>query len=193
MLPRLGASKLVSTWLLLLLTASVVAMVDGGWLASWTALAPQRIWRGEVWRLVTWALVEDAPSSLLLTCFCIYRFGGDLAPRWGDRRLRRFAVLIILAAAALTTLAALASRDALYLSRTAGWVICDALTIAWARQYPTAHLRLYGLVELGGQRLVLITVGITVIYAIASGPFFMLPELVACLAAAYCPRAWLAR
>lgn len=193
MLPRIGASKLVSAWLVALIAASLVAMVDGGWLASWTALAPRRILRGEVWRLVTWALVEDDPYSLLLTCFCIYRFAGELAPRWGDRRLRRFALHIILASAAVTTLLALVSRDALFVFRTAGWAIGDALTIAWARQYPTARLRIYGLVELGGQRLVLITIAITTIYAIAAGPFVMLPELVACFAAAYYPRAWLVR
>jgi hypothetical protein len=43
MLPRIGDSKLVSRWLVVLIAVSVVTIVDGGWLASWTALAPRRI------------------------------------------------------------------------------------------------------------------------------------------------------
>lgn len=192
MLPRLGASKLVSTWLLVLLAASIVAMLDGGWLASWTALAPRRIWRGEVWRLVTWVFVERGPYALLVTGFCVYRFAGDLAPRWGERRLRRFALHVVLAASVATTLLALVSYEA-NLARSGGWAIAEALCIAWARQYPTAWIRFYGLVSLSGRQLVVVVVGINVLYALAWGPLLHIPELVACFGAAFYPRAWLAR
>lgn len=193
MIPRVGSSELVSRWLAVTLGASVLAMLSGGWLDEWTALAPHRIWRGEVWRLVTWALVIAAPYSLILTCASIYKFGGELAPRWGDRRLRRFVLQIVVAAAAVTTLLALVSPDAMYMQRSAGWAIGDALCIAWARQYPHAPLRLFGLVVLGGERLVAVTIGVTVVFAISWGPLAMAPELVACLGAAYYPRAWLGR
>jgi hypothetical protein len=190
MLPRIGASKVVSTWLLVLLAASLIAMVDGGWLASWTSLAPRRIWSGEVWRLVTWVLVEREPGMLLVTGFCIYRFAGELAPRWGERRLRRFALHIVLAAAVLTTLAALVAIDAAR-ARSGGWVVPVAFIIAWARQFPTASLQLYGGVVLGGQRLVLAILLVQIVYAAAAGLFSRIPELVACFGAAYYPRAWL--
>ncbi len=193
MLPRLGSSKLVSNWILLTLGASIFAMLDGGWLARWTALAPDRIWHGEIWRLGTWALVQLGPLGIILTCASIYKFGGELAPRWGDRRLRRFAIQIVLAGGVAAAICGLISEHAWHSSRVGGWAISDALVIAWARQYPRATLQLYGLLTLSGRQLVGFTIGVTVLYAIATSPFVMAPELVACLGAAYYPRAWLAR
>lgn len=193
MLPRLGSSKLVSNWILLTLGASVVAMLDGGWLFRWTALAPDRIWHGEIWRLVTWPLIQLGPLGLVLTCASIYKFGGELAPRWGDRRLRRFAIQIILAGGVAAALCGVLSDDAWHSYRAGGWAISDALVIAWARQYPRSTIQLYGLLELNGRQLVGVTIGVTLLYAIATSPLVMAPELVACLCAAYYPRAWLTR
>lgn len=192
-LPRFGSSKLVERWLVLTLGASLLSMMTAGWLADWTALSPDRVLHGEVWRLVTWAFVETAPMSLIFTCISIFKFGGDLAPRWGDRRLRRFMLEIIVGAAVVTTLLALVAPGTMHLSRSAGWAIGDVLCIAWARQYPTATIRVYGMLELGGTRLIAVTVGATVIFAIAYGPFAMAPELFACFAAAYYPQDRLAR
>ncbi len=193
MLPRIGASKLVSSWILLTLGVSIVAMLDGGWLFRWTALAPDRIWHGEIWRIGTWVLLEVGPLGLILTCASIYKFGGELAPRWGDRRLRRFAIQIVLAGGVAAAICGLISEDAWRSYRAGGWAISDALIIAWARQYPTSTIQLYGLLVLSGRQLVGVTIGVTLLYAIATSPFLMAPELVACLGAAYYPRAWLSR
>lgn len=191
MFPRL-ASKLIARWILVTVAASVIAALDGGLLARWAALAPSRVWHGEVWRLVTWPFVEPGPLSLLFTCAAIYKFGGELAVRWGDRRLRRFIVEIVLAAAAVTCVLA-AIAGATYVWRLGGWAIADALTIAWARQFPSRTLVLYGLVALRGRELVTITVAINVLYAIYVGPIAIAPELVACVAAAAYPAARLRR
>jgi len=194
MLPRIGSSKLVSNWILLTLAASIVALLDGGWLADLVGLQPERVFHGHVWRIVTWALVAGGPMGIIATCLSIYKFGGELAPRWGERRLRRFILQVILAAGVVTTLGALISDHAWNMSRTGGWAISDALVIAWARQYPTSTLVLYhGLLELRGQQVVWFTAGVTILIAVATNPFVMMPELVACLLAAYYPRSWLAR
>jgi len=193
MLPRIGSSKLVSTWIFLTLGVSIFAMLDGGWLFRWTALAPDRIWHGEIWRLGTWALLELGPLGLILTCASIYKFGGELAPRWGDRRLRRYAIQIILAGGIAAALCGLLSDTAWHSYRAGGWAVGDALIIAWARQYPTSTIQLYGLLVLNGRQLVGFTIGVTLLYAIATSPLLMAPELVACLGAAFYPRAWLAR
>lgn len=193
-LPRLGSSKLVSNWILITLAASVTAMLDGGFTYEWAALAPERILHGQVWRLVTWPLVEPGPVGIVVTCISIYKFGGDLAPRWGDRRLRRFMIEIVLASGIIATLGALISEHGWNMHRCGGWVVSDALVIAWARQYPSSTLRLYyGMLELGGQRLVYFTVGVTCLIALSWSPFAYAPELVACFAAAWYPRDLLAR
>ncbi|MDQ3338393.1 MAG: DUF1751 domain-containing protein [Myxococcota bacterium] len=193
MLPRIGSSKVVSTWIFVTLCASIVAMLDGGWLERWTALEPDQIWRGQIWRVGTWALIELGPMALVLTCVSIYKFGGELAPRWGERRLRRFALQIIIGAGVVTALVALLSDHAWQMRRCGGWAVSDALVIAWARQYPSATLRLYGLIELSGRQLIGFTVGVTVLIAISTSPFVMAPELVACFVAAMYPRDWLSR
>jgi hypothetical protein len=193
MLPRLGSSKLVSAWITVTLAASIIAAVDGGWLAGWVALAPSRIWRGEVWRLATWVFVERGALGLALTCASIYKFGGELAPRWGGRRLRRFMIEVIGGAAVVTTLLALISDDAWHMHRLGGWAVGDALVIAWARQYPDSTLVLFGLLRLHGRNLIAVTIGITSLSAIFSGPFRMAPELLVCAAAFWYPTSRLAR
>jgi hypothetical protein len=192
-LPRLGSSKLISNWLLLTLAASIVVMIGGFWLYELAAFAPSRIWRGEVWRLVTWIFVEPGPWGLVLTCACIYKFGGELQPRWGDRRLRRFMIEIVLLASVTGAVAALFSEFAWNVHRCGGLLVQDVLVIAWARQYPRDTIVMFGFLRIGGRQLVAITLGITIVFAVAVGPFAFAPELVACLAAAFYPESRLAR
>ncbi len=180
-------SKFVRTWMVVTLAASIVATLDGGWLASWAALAPARIFRGEVWRLVTWPLIEQGPLSLVFTCVAIYKFGGDLAMRWGERRLRRFIGEIVVASAVVTCVLAAVGGGA-SLQRVGGWAMTDALVIAWARQFPNETLVLYHLIRARGRELVAITLGVAIVFAIYYGPIAMAPELTACVAAAGYPR-----
>lgn len=193
MFPRLGASKLVSSWIAVTLLASIVAVIDGGWIGGWAAFAPSRIWRGEVWRLATWVFVEPGPLGLVLTCVCIYKFGGELAPRWGDRRLRRFLIEVLGGAAVATTLLAMVSDDTWYMRRLGGWAVGDALVIAWARQYPDRCVAIYGLLPLQGRRLITVVIAITAVFAVFRGPFAMALELVVCAGAYGYPAARLAR
>ncbi len=192
MLPRVGSSKLVTRWFTVTLVASIFAVLDGGWLAHWMALAPSRVWRGEVWRLITWPFVEPAPLSLVLTLASIYKFGSELAIRWGDRRLLRFMAQIV-GVAAIATCVVAPILGAGYLHRLGGWAVCDALVIAWARQFPERTLVLYGMIAASGRDLVKVTIAITAIYALYSGLIAMIPELVACAAAALYPKEWLRR
>lgn len=182
-------SQFVTRWIVVTIVASIVAAIDGGWLASWTALAPSRVWHGELWRLVTWPLIERSPLQLVLTCAAIYKLGGELAIRWGDRRLRRFITEIVIAAGVVTTL--VAGRS--YMQRAGGWAVVDVLVIAWARQFPLSPLVVYHFLVLRGRELVRLTVAVAIVFAIFYGPITMAPELVACAAAAAYPRALLRR
>jgi membrane associated rhomboid family serine protease len=191
MLPRLGSSVLISTWIWITIAASIAAALSGG-VMQWAALAPARIWRGEVWRLVTWVFVEPGALALILTCASIYKFGGELAPRWGDRRLRRFLLEILGGAAAATALLGLISAEVWHRQYLGGWAVCDVLVIAWARQYPDSILVVHGL-RLNGRNLAAAVIAITCVYALFAGPLAMAPELLACVAAYSYPGAWLAR
>src|SRR3954462_2358643 len=170
MWPRLGSSSFVTKWLTATLVASIISALGGGWLASWTALIPSRILHGEIWRLVTWPLIEHDPLSLIFTCVAIFKFGGDLAVNWGDRRLQRFVLELVIASAVLTCLLAAVSGK-LYICRWGGWAMTEGLLIAWARQFPTRSVRLYsGMLTLRGRDLIMITLATAVLFAIYYGP-----------------------
>lgn len=182
----MGRRDLINGWIAITFAASVVALVDGGFTEHWLSLSPHAIRHGQLWRLVTWIFVERAPTSILFTCAAIYKFGGELVPRWGTRRLIRFMVEVVLTAAIAATL--LTDH-----ARCGGLVVADVLLISWARQYPSEALTFYGFLTLRGRDLVLMTVGAIALYALALGPLAVLPELVATAFAALYPRARLAR
>ncbi|HEY4176204.1 MAG TPA: rhomboid family intramembrane serine protease [Kofleriaceae bacterium] len=191
-LPRLSSNAFITQWILLTIAASVVAMVDGGWLASWASLAPERICHGQIWRLVTWIFIERSPLALVFTCVSLYKFGGELAYRWGDRRLRRFALLLIIAGGIIATLGGFVSDYAWSMQRCGGWIVGDLIVIAWARQFPMATVTLYyGLLTLSGERLMYFTLGVTTLIAISVSPFVWAPELVAAYGAAFLSSAFL--
>ncbi len=182
MLPQLGSSKLVNRWIYAIVIASLIAALDGGWLAYHAALVPARVFRGELWRLVTWPLVASGPWSLVCGCAAIYKLGGDLAYRWGDRRLQRFVIEVVLAASVATCVVA-AVLGGTGMARLGGWVFTDIVVIAWARQFPRAPLQLYGLLTLSGRQLVGLVVASAAAYVLYLG-VGGLPELFACAAAA---------
>jgi membrane associated rhomboid family serine protease len=182
--------RLTRRWLAITIAASVVAALDGGFVAQLAALAPSKIWHGQVWRLVTWPFVERGPWPLILTCVAIYQCGGDLAVRWGERRLRRFMVELVLAAGVATCL-----LDAVFhhqIARCGGWMVADTLLVAWARQFPNQTVVLYWVLKLRGRDIVRVVIAVNVVFAIFIGPVASAPELVACLAAAWYSPTWLA-
>jgi membrane associated rhomboid family serine protease len=192
MLPPRRSSEFVTRWLLVTVGASLFAWLDGGWLARLAALQPSRVFHGELWRLVTWPLVDLGPLSLVLTCVAIYKFGGELSVRWGDRRLRAFVLQIVLAAGVITCLVAAISGQ-MFMRRLGGWAISDLLVIAWARQFPERTLVVYGLLGVRGQQLINLTVGVTALFAVAGGFVAHAPELAACAIAALYPAQLLRR
>src|SRR5687768_9599732 len=75
------------------LIALVIGMSAGGALLerlgvpvlSLSLLVVPEVWRGEVWRLVSWAPLELDALGLLFGCLMLYFVGPDLLHRWGRR------------------------------------------------------------------------------------------------------------
>jgi hypothetical protein len=188
MWPRIGQSRTVSLWITVTVIATIASYLDGGWLDRHAAFSPARIWSGEVWRLGTWVFFVSLPMGLVYTGVAIYRFGGELAVRWGEQRLRTFVIEVIGFAAIATAMLALVFDSAMWLNRFGGTVAFDVLAIAWAKQFPTAQLAVfYGTMTITGRTFIKVVIGINVLLAIALGPFYMAPELIACAAAYYYP------
>src|SRR5271166_3360152 len=77
-----------------------------GSLFELAALAPAEVWRGQVWRLLTWPLIEPGPLPLIFACLFVYWFGRDLADEWGSSRFLAVFGGVVLAAAVGTCLIA---------------------------------------------------------------------------------------
>jgi membrane associated rhomboid family serine protease len=130
--------------------------------------------RGEVWRPVTWVLVEDNPVSLLFGGLVLYWFGRDLVDAWGERRflLTYFAVPAV--AGLLASLLALAWPGLDGHPFRGFWVAIDALVVAWGLNHPFRQILLFFAVPVSGKALVWVTIGGTVFFAL-----FALPDVAA--------------
>jgi membrane associated rhomboid family serine protease len=174
--PAVGG-LLVAT-VLVSLVAAVGAQLGQG-MRALLLLQPAAVWEGEVWRLVTWVLVEESPLNLLFGGLVLYWFGRDLVDAWGARRFLATWFGIPAAAAVLTCLVGLAWP------RVQGgwfggfWVALNVLVICWGLAYPFRQILLYFALPVSGQALVWITVGGTVLFALFSSVAAFVPHLLA--------------
>jgi len=148
---------------------AVVGKRNGVPLLRFAELAPREVWSGEVWRLVTWVLVETEPLNLLFGGLVLFWFGRDLVEAWGERRFLATYFGIAAAAAALTCLAALAWPALDSLRFTGFWAAVDAVIVAWALLHPFRQILLFFAVPVSGKALLWITVGGTVLFALFTG------------------------
>jgi membrane associated rhomboid family serine protease len=178
-MPRIIALLILATGIASIL-AAMGARSGAPWFAADTVLRGSEIWRGELWRLATWALLDLSVLGLVFACLTLYWFGSDLVRHWGDRRFLAFFFGIAAAAGALTALLGRLLWTALEgFPYAGGWVVADAIVVAWGLLFPGREIRLYGVIRLTGRHLVWVTVGLTVLYALFSGLAALVPHLTA--------------
>lgn len=143
-------------------------------------LQPERVWHGEVWRLVTWVFFELQPISLIFACLMLYWFGRDLCQRWGAARFLGVWFGLAGGVAAATCLVGRFFWDEVYVGAYAGsWPMQEALIIAWALAFPDRQILLYFIMPVGGRVLILITLGGTLLFALYYGFATFLPHFIA--------------
>lgn len=147
-----------------LLAAMAVASVatwilnDG---ARWAALLPARytLFGGQVWRLVTYSLVQLRPLDLLFAGIAVYFFGPPLIWVWGERRFLGMSAIIAVGAALVTLLVAwLLDAQFLYVGI---WPLVSGLIVMWSIRYPDQQVLLMFVVPVTGRVMGLITVGVS--------------------------------
>jgi len=143
------------------------------------SLAPADVWRGQVWRLVTWPFIEPGPIALIFACLFVWWFGKDLADEWGSRRFLTVFGGVVLAAAVGTCLVAQADPAVMDHSYLGGWALTTAMVVAWGLWFPTRVVRIYFVLPITGYWLAWLTIAVTVIFAVYSGWEGFLPELFA--------------
>jgi membrane associated rhomboid family serine protease len=160
---------------------SILNAVTG--LVAWTLFAPNAVLGGQVWRLVTWVLVEaggpNTPINLLFGGLTLYWFGRDLCSAWGSRRfvLTYFGVATL--AALATTLLSLGVPQLRGGVWTGAWPILSALLIAWASLFPERQILLFFALPISGRTLGWITVAGTLLYGVFGSMHAYVPHLLA--------------
>lgn len=189
-----GGYNVLGVWIprpIAWLIAAVIFMSAGGSLLqsagvpllSRSILHVAEVWRGEVWRLVTWATVDLSPFGLLFGCLALYFFGPDLLRRWGTRR---FFVNYFGGAALVGAVTCVIGQ---YLWVVAAvphqglWPMNEAMIIVWAALFSDRQILLFFALPVAGRNLIALTVAITVVMAAMSSFAVFVPHFVAELAA----------
>lgn len=162
----------VGSLIVLTAVASLIALlVDRGTIPflELTQLAPDSVLHAQLWRVLSWTLLEPSALGLLFTCLMLYWFGGDLAREWGSRRFVVFYFGVGALGALATTACALgfaATRGHAY---TGASTLSAALVLAWGLCFPTRVLRLFFVLPVSGRAMALLTIGGTALYALFAG------------------------
>lgn len=154
--------------LALMLAMSVWAWTDRELLAL-SALWPQAVLGGELWRLVTWPFVQLDPLSLLFGGIMLYWLGQQLAYAWSERRfLLRFFGYAAFATAGTTALAVF-HPPLLDLQHAGIWPVANAFIVSWAMLYPDRQVNVWGIIPITGRTAVWLVFGGTILWGLAGG------------------------
>jgi membrane associated rhomboid family serine protease len=124
-------------------TRALLVLVAAGYLltlvspeaAAWLVLAPGAVLAGQVWRLVTYAVVNVSIGAVLVDLLLTWQMGSEMEPRWGSRRFGAFLVASTLLAGAL----------GLLVGGGAGLApTVLALIFAWMLEGPSQSLLFFG-------------------------------------------------
>jgi membrane associated rhomboid family serine protease len=157
-----------------------VSLRNGLPLLGMTALSPERVGAGEVWRLLTWVFFERDPLNLIFACLGLWWFGRDLAGAWGPVRfLAVYLGLAVATGGATCLLAELLSPGLAGLVAVGPWAPVTALIVAWALLYPHQDVLVWFVLPLHGRNLIYATIGGTVLFALLGGVEHYVPHFIA--------------
>jgi membrane associated rhomboid family serine protease len=125
----------VTRALLVLVAAGYLLALTAPAAAVWLILAPRAVLAGEVWRLLTYAVVNVSIGAVLVDLLLLWQMGSELEPRWGSRRFGAFLAASTLLAGALGLLVGGGAG----LSPTV-----LALIFAWMLEGPSQTLLFFG-------------------------------------------------
>lgn len=128
-----------------------------------------RVLRGQVWRLLTAALVHQpsAVSHILFTLLLIFFFLPALEERWGPRRLLTFLAGSAAFAYACETIAFALLPSVAHRLWFGGGVFVDAAVVAWALGNKDAVIRLYFVIPMKPMVMVWLMLALNVLELIA--------------------------
>lgn len=168
-------------WILVTLLVALVAQALQYWLvraehdvARYLTLIPRSVFRGEIWRVVTYPLILMAGrgdpkviSEITWGGLTLWMFGSALETSLGVSRFLLFLAGIIVGPAILAALISLA-HPVFFVQPVNGITdLSMALTAAWGTRFPSQRL---ALPPVSGRTLVLILLGIQVVVVLVQAP-----------------------
>lgn len=133
---------------------------------------PDAILHGQVWRLVTAALIhlpsgDGAVSHIVTTLLGLYFLAPTLEDRWGWKRMTGFFLGAAAIGFASQTLLGLAFPKLAQPVFFGGIGVIEAIAIAWAVQNRSAQVQLFFVLPITGTMLIAFVIGISILRVIA--------------------------
>lgn len=157
----------VGMLLALMLVGSVLGSVQPE-VRGLAVLAPELVKRGEIWRLVTWAVVQDDVFTLIFVGFMVWTLGQQLSYAWSERRFILRFLSYTLGAGVGTTLLSVVFESA-SLPHLGAWPVVNALIVAWAMLFPDRQVNIWGILPVTGRTLALLVLGGTLLAVVMVG------------------------
>ncbi|HET6438659.1 MAG TPA: rhomboid family intramembrane serine protease [Anaeromyxobacter sp.] len=150
----------------LLLVLMVVATVSFWlWHMGWVVLRSDTLASGQLWRLLTWPLVQADPTALIFGGLTLYFFGPPLAYDWGERRFLS-TVLLLTLGAALITLGVSWVLQVPFIDYYGIWPLVDGIVLLWALRYPDQQILFFFVLPITGRILALLTVATNALFLV---------------------------
>jgi membrane associated rhomboid family serine protease len=132
----------------------------------------QKVLHGQIWRLVTAALIHDpsSPWHLLTTLLVLYFLGTWMEPRWGKKRMLAFLFGSAAFAFALQIVVGLFVSKVAQSALFGGMGMVTAVTVAWALAHRQAQVRLFFVLPVTGTMLLVFIFVMSLLYVIAPRP-----------------------
>lgn len=162
----------------------------GGNLTGLLLFTPADVMGGQVWQVITYALVMPLRSgsdifAFLISLYLLYALGGRVEAAIGSRRFLGF-YLGVAAVAAIVTVPFAFLFGWQFLTHGGVWVSLSALVILFAHQYAHQPIYLFFALPVQGRQLILLSFGILGLYALVYGLGPVFPEAIGML----CALAW---
>lgn len=131
------------------------------------ALVPAAVFRGEVFRLFTWSLLEKNAIGLVFAALWIWQTGAQLAFDWGPRRFAAVWFGLTAGSGLVQVLAAFLWAGA-NVPQASPWAVLVALLLMWAMNHPGAQLSWFGVLPMTTEMLRWVLLGGTALFAVFS-------------------------
>ena len=142
----------------------------GAMVVGFMPVTTQDVVGGQVWRLVTYALLHDLrdPFHMLFNGMAIYFFGRELEQRWGTGRYLLFALLTVVVGGVFVVVNGLIFPGrGMAIGASA---FSEGLIVAWGLLFRDREVRLFFALPIRGIHMVWIAIFFWVLSAVGTSP-----------------------